>query len=370
MKLEELLESLFKTNSEFDKGTDAVRAYSKTLSAMTSKIEGMSRVLISLGQETKVFDDIYQSAMNANNTIAGMSKALKGLEAIASNPIIGSNLISGVALESMKSMMKVVEDTTAATDSLDDSTRGLRRYTAEVAVLGRSFGVTFEDSKILRDGISDLSASMDNAEDYFSFGSMKEAATTMMGMGIEADKLDDSVTTLSGSFNLVHASMLMSDATGKSLREVFGDVKSSIYDLGMSADDSVTQIGTFYDIASKTGLTMSSVSSALSSASNGFRLFGMSTDFAKPFLEGFVETLEKVGLGISNASGLATTMSSSVMKMAEDYGKAFFVFQQGGLDFGAGSGVLGGSIGLRAKMLESEKVGSGQADIGDRKSVV
>jgi hypothetical protein len=156
----------------------------------------------------------------------------------------------------------------------------------------------------------------------------------------------------------------MSDATGKGLREVFGDVKSSIYDLGMSADDSVTQIGTFYDIASKTGLTMSSVSSALSSASNGFRLFGMSTDFAKPFLEGFVETLEKVGLGISNASGLATTMSSSVMKMAEDYGKAFFVFQQGGLDFGAGSGVLGGSIGLRAKMLESEKVGSGQADIG------
>lgn len=364
MSIESLLDKVADLGNSLSSAQSGATGLTDAVQSLVTPVDQFSRVLGALGGELSVFDKLTAASLTSKNSIEDLGTAIEALRSMTDDPIFGQDFISRSAIDVMTGVYDIIKSTATATSKLDESSRTLREYSQATARIGRSFGMTYEESMKLRDGISELASSMENADLYLTFDQIRKGAQSMMKMGIEAKYLDDSVTTLTDSFNLVEASIFLARATGESTSQVFGDMKRKIYDFGMSADEAATQIGTVYDISQKTGLNMQTVSRSLESAASGFKNLGLSSDFAKPLLEGFVRTLEGVGLGIGNATGLAEGMSRSIMTLASDYGKAFFTMQQGGLDFGAGGGVFGGSIGLRMKLLEAEKVGGDQAEIG------
>jgi len=364
MSIENLLDQVAKLGNTLGSANNNANGLSDGIQSIVRPVEELSNVIGALGGQLAVFDKLTAASLTSKNSIQDLDSAVRAFREMSADPLFGDGIISTAFIDALSGVNDIIQSTARATSQLDDSSRTLREYSQATARIGRTFGMTYEESMKLRDGISELAASMENADLYLTFDQVRKGAQTMMKMGIEAKYLDDAVTTLTNSFNFVESSIFLARATGQSTSEVFRDMKKRIYEFGMSADEATTQVGTFYDMSQKTGLDMSTVASALEGAASSFKNLGLSSDFAKPLLEGFVRTLEKVGLGIGNATGLAQTMSRSIMALASDYGKAFFTMQQGGLDFGAGGGVFGSSIGLRMKLLEAEKVGGDQAEIG------
>jgi hypothetical protein len=142
----------------------------------------------------------------------------------------------------------------------------------------------------------------------------------------------------------------------------YTNLNKLIAEQGMTFQEAIESMVDYKSMSKETGLTVETISSSLNGAVSGFSRLGVVVDFAKPALEGFATVMKKVGLGIEEAASLTQTLSSSLTSVANDYGKAYVLFQQGGLDFGGGGGVLGSSIGYRASMLEAspeeqEKIG-------------
>ena len=320
------------------------------ISAASESIQELSQKIGSFGDQLKFFDALTAAGNRTSDSLSGLDKAVEMINNL-SEGVMGL----GPAANALNALNSAIQQSADAAKRLDAPTESFRVYTDGIVKLGNSFGMTYEQSKNLRDEISKMAASTENAEFYFSAEEVTRAAATLLDYGVAAKNLSEEVNIMGDSLNLAESALFMSSVTGDSLGSSVQNLKKDMYDFGMSLEESMLTFAGFQDTASKTGLSTDTVRNALVGAASGVKELGVSIDFAKPFLEGFVESLEKVGVGIENATGLASSMSRAVTNLMTDYGKAYFTFQQGGLDFGGGGGVLGAGIGFRARMLEAEK---------------
>jgi hypothetical protein len=332
--------------------TERIDLMSNSIGVATKKIQEAGLEIASLGKNLEVFDKLTSSSIDSENSIAALRDSMVSLSEIASS-MPGFEL----QIETAKALNDSFQTAILAGAALDEPTEKFRMFTSAVNLLGRSFGMTEDEANKLRGSIAKMASDSENADFYFSAKELTDTALGLMEVGVSSKFLEEEVSTLNNSFNATEAVLFKSRVTGDSVSSTMSQLKKDIYDVGMTVEDSTLQFAGINLTSGKTGLSMDTVRSALEGASASFRTLGMSTDFAKPFLEGFVTTLEKVGLGIGNASSLAASMSRAIGSLATDYGKAYFTFQQGGLDFGGSGGVLGAGLGLRARMLEAEKTG-------------
>lgn len=339
-------------DGKIDETVDKISKLGDKTSAASESVQELSQKIGSFGEQIRFLDALTEAGSRTADSIKGLDSAVDMINNL-SEGIAGLDVAASV----LNNVNSVIQQSVDAAKKLDAPTESFRVYTDGIVKLGNSFGMTYEQSKALRDEISKMAASSENAEYYFSSEEITRAAGNLLDYGVAAKNLSEEVNMMGNSLNMAESALFMSAVTGDSLGSSVQNLKKDMYDFGMSLEDSMLTFAGFQDTASKTGLSTDTVRTALVGAASGVKELGVSIDFAKPFLEGFVESLEKVGVGIENATNLASSMSRAVTGLMTDYGKAYFTFQQGGLDFGGGGGVLGAGIGFRAKMLEAEKSG-------------
>ena len=160
------------------------------------------------------------------------------------------------------------------------------------------------------------------------------------------EDLNDTIDTSIGNFTILETTIALSNRTGLDQTNIARSISDAVMKQGLSVQDATKQFAAYSDIAEKTGLTVSDIKNSMEGTAAQFSELGLSAEFSRPFLENFVTSLEKVGLGIKNATGLSATLSKSVVGLGQDYAKAFLTFQRGGIDLGGGGGVLGAAISL------------------------
>lgn len=268
-----------------------------------------------------------------------ISKAMSGLGSVFKN-IMG--LGTGLA-RIFNSVGKSIDAVTGFSRALNLS---LFESTAK-------FNGSFEAAKQFSEFIIESAQEFASAE--FGFISTADRIAAVKGLeqaGVPLERMKDTIDSTAGSMDLLNTAFLQSKALGMEVSSFMELLGNAMTIQGLNSQEATEQMALFGDISEKTGLRVDKVARSLQNISNRFAKLGLTANFGQPILEGFTASLTSMGFGFENAIDLSETLSSSLVKLTSDYATAFVTFQRGGLDIGAGSGALGASIGLRAKMSD------------------
>jgi hypothetical protein len=307
-------------------------------------------------------DQAFKSMFTNSNNFFGNIK--DGTQSIASLATIIDNSLGIKVSEQLSGMVSLINKIGPALDSLGKTYRDI---TSENLDFASAIGQSTEQAIKFNDRLGDIEKINAKLSVGGFFINQEETSSSFKQLTQSLKDSSDEFLSYSGNINgvKVSAEQMVAALQGVSgLRDYayYGNLETLISKQGLSFDQAIKTMVSYKDISSETGLSVQTVSETLSSSVSQFSKLGLTVDFAKPALEGFASTMKKVGLGISEASDLTRTLSNSLINAANDYGKAYVMFQQGGLDFGGGGGAIGASIGFRAKMMdatpeEQEKMG-------------
>ena len=317
------------SRNALEKSREGTKAYNDTVNKTLDLLGDMIGVLPGLGPPLKGLLEAIQvlnkGAFTAADKISGYGeKLMKTFE----GPLVPVRQLEQELFNVEKQFGGTLESAQAFSDEIFKMT----------AQAGREFFVTPEDLNAMRQGFARANISTDRFRGTID--------TTLGSM----DKL---------AFATIHASSVgldmskYADLTGRAMK-----------DQGKSFEQAALQVQMFSDVAKNTGLSINSIADALGRGVAQFEKLGFASDFGRTFIEGFTRSLGDLGLGFEHALDLASSLTSAIAGISQDYGTAFVTMQKGNVDFGGGGGVLGAGIGFQAAMLEAEKTGD-QSEIGN-----
>lgn len=311
-------------------------------SAMTSMLLNSERSFANMNQMINSVDGAMSGVLSLINQLGGDNPFS---QAFTSSIQEVEKLFAGVG----KTIIAVAEEV----DKRGESYRGLIKQNYEYA---SSFGYGIEKAVEFTDRISDIAKVNSQLADSGLFISTEDTQSAFRELSRNLKTSSNEFLEYSYSMDGVslkaeQMTAVLQEVSGLDQWTYYNALGNAVTKSGMSFEEAIMSVADYKEISKETGIGVNEVSSALSGAVNQFAKLGLTVDFAKPALVGFASVLKEAGLGIENASSLTQTLSTSLMDAASSYGKAYVLFQQGGLDFGGGGGVLGASIGFRASMM-------------------
>jgi DNA-binding ferritin-like protein len=306
----------------------------------------------------KGLNGITTAADNITETFKRVGKVVPGLDKVADILARPLEIMTGFAGVSVK-VVEGLKDTVGALDAVTQISRTMQGNMFDVAA---SFGESYAKSKEFSSHILENAPRLASADyGYITLKETNDAIKALGDSGIPFGILSGHVETAAGSFELYAGAVMHARGLGLETTQYVDLLSNAIMKQGLSAEDAMSQMADFGGISQETGLAVSDIAASLQGLSNNFNKLGLSAEFGRPILEGFTKTLSSMGLGIENALGLSTELSSALAGLTTDYSAAYVTFQRGGLDMGAGGGALQAGIDLQARMLEIEKGGGDQS---------
>lgn len=345
------------TIGRLEKLGNATDSVGKSMEHASNAVEKLTG---SVSKGGKGFDNIISALKETDKMARDAEKALSLFENIP-----GVSTLSGFTVGLIRSFGDIAKLTAEMGDAYvsslnaaDSFSYGLRQVDDDMMSLTASFGGTFEEAKSFTDGINMLSTKVADAKfGYINPVELQETARNLAKARLDFEKHSETIVTTAGSMDLLTAATLQSKVSG--LDDYYSKIGDAIMRQGLSSQGAMEQLASYSDISDKTGIKVSDVANNLNELANNFSKVGLSADFGRPLLSGFARTLDDMGLGIENALGLSTQLSSALANLTTDYSTAFVTAQRGGMDLGGG-GVLGAGIQLQARLLESQQSGDEQ----------
>lgn len=314
--------------------------------ALDDLAKSVSGVMAPLTSAANLFDNMFSSLTEEGNVLSGFTGMITDATA---------------ALAALPDGAKQVIEIMAG--AFDGPTREMRKFDKEIFSVGKRFGDPIQASKDFADAIqsipaSDFGSALSLTRDELS-RFYQAAATT----NLTQEQLNETVNTGVGATNLLAAAYAFGESAGMNSSATMRILNDIINKQGVAAGEAADMLGIYAGVAKDVGLQIDDVANTLNRAVSGFSKLGISADFGAPVLEGFGRVVRDMGLGIEEAGSLTRDLSSALGGLTTNYANAYVMFQRGGLDFGAGGGALGASIGLQAELLRAEQTGD-QAAIG------
>lgn len=323
---------------------ESAKVISKSARVFDSSLDDISRATVSVGDN---IDDLLDGVKQLGKDFGDVFNVIGN---IVGGPVADSfSMLGTVFKNTFEGAANLVKGVNEVTDGLDKGTDVYRDFKAVVAEVGFSFGKTYEESQKFGDSLRDT-INRTNLGLFIDPGEIINVAKSFADAGMELDNLNKIIDTSIGSFTILETTIALSNRTGIDQSSIARSITDAVMKQGISVEDATKQFAAYSDISEKTGLTVSDVKNSLETTASGFSELGLSAEFSRPFLENFVTSLEKVGLGIKNATGLSATLSRSVVGLSQDYAKAYLTFERGGIDLGGGGGVLGAAISLEDRL--------------------
>ena len=314
---------------------------------ITGAIDDISRASVTLGDD---IEDMLKGIEKLGEDIKGTFSAIGNL---FGGPIADGLQLVGTALNgTLQGAANLVDSFNKITDGFDKGTDVYRDFKATVAEVGFSFGKTYEESQKFGDSLRET-INRTNLGLFIDPGEIINVAKSFSEAGMRLEDLNDTIDTSIGNFTILETTIALSNRTGIDQSTIARSISDAVMKQGISVQDATKQFAAYSDIAEKTGLTVTDIKNSMEGTASQFSEIGLSAEFSRPFLENFVTSLDKVGLGIKNATGLSATLSRSVVGLGQDYAKAFLTFQRGGIDLGGGGGVLGAAISLEDRFASA-----------------
>lgn len=339
---------------------DAINSASASLDEMNEKALkgglGINSLIKSVESGTKVIDELIRSVGELGSAMT------LGLDFGLIN--FGFGKLGDIFSMVMGSATELATIFDAVGNGIDSVTGYSRNLNSSLYESVSKFNGSFEAAKRFSDYIIDSAQDFATAE--FGFITPAERIAAVKGLeqaGIPLEKMNEIITTSAGKMDLLNTSFLHSKSLGMEVGNYLEILSDAMLKQGQTTEQATEQMALFGDISNRTGLRVEKVARNLQGLATRFSKMGVTANFGQPILEGFVGSLNSMGLGFENAIELSETLSGSLAKLTSDYSTAYVTFQRGGLDFGGGSGALGASIGLRSELLKAEETG-GQEEIG------
>lgn len=354
-----MAEGSAKQTAEGIKGIGSAAAQTKdSLAALTgSVVEG--------GKE---FDKMLNAASSLSNTlkaVGGAAQALGGLTVVL-GPL--GNLFekaTGAVSGLFDSIIELSRAYYEGMGALDAFSSGHRQLQSVIYDLGTQFGKTFDEVKNFSNIFLATAGAVKGADfGWLTADHLGQTAKAIAGNRVNIEQFAEVIETTAGSMDLLTAATLQAGTSGLETSEYFNTLSQAMLKQGLEAQDAMEQIASFKDLAEDTGLSVRSISGALSTLGNSFSKLGISADFGRPLIKGFADSISDMGLGIENATELASTLSNSLATLATDYSTMYVTAQRGNLAGMMGGGALGAGIQMQARMLEAEGDPNAQAQIG------
>lgn len=370
------------TQAEFDALKEKLAKMEKKMkdaSAAADSLSGSLGKLMSTGQQssTKVgeISKAYQSmeSVLANTTkvtnkltenIESLVEKIPGLGGVAAKAVGAIGLIGDAFGKLSQAVAAAPRQFITA---LDDQTRGLRAFEAELFDLSKRFGGSIEETRKFADSLRTASGGELAKSLHLTTNEMMAFVRQTRNTSLTQDQLSKVVQTGAGAIELYGAATAFAESTNTDLNSAATILNTLMNKQGKSAQEATNMLGMYIGVSEETGLSVDKVAGSLNSAVQNFHKIGMAADFGKPILKGFGDTMKDMGLGIENAVGLSQSLTQSLASLTNNYAMAHITFQRGGLDIGGGGGggVLGSSIALQSAFLDAEKTGD-QAAISDQ----
>lgn len=339
--------------------TNAIGQLTALGKTVNEQVDGISNASTQL---KKSFDDITNATMASLGAVDNLLGSVGGAPGVLGSFAGGLNQALGI----MKDAAGAVSNLGfSITEVFDNPSEPMREFDKAIFSVNKRFGESIKVAQEFGDSLKlqtsgDFEKSLRLTRNELTRFYQQTAATNLT-----QKQLSETVTTASGDTNLLAASFVFAESAAISSGQAITILNNIINKQGVSASEAADMLGLYSGVAKDVGIAIGDVASTLNSAVSSFTKLGFSADFGAPILQGFGRVVKDVGLGIDEAKDLTLSLSSALANLSNDYGKAYLMFQRGGLDFGGGAGVLGASIGLQATMLEAEETGD-QAKIGEQ----
>lgn len=336
---------------------DAVGKFFALGSESSGRVGGMTKAFDDLAKATTdvskpvsqllgVFESVSSTFLDTNSSVTGFMTMLK-------DSTVALGALPGFAKDAME----------VAAGVFDGPTRTMREFDAEIFNVGKRFGDSIESSKDFADAINRIPASDFGDALSMTRGELQEFYRATERTNLTQEQLNTTITTGIGQTNLLGVATAFAASSGMNASTAAQLLNTVINKQGVEASEAADMMGVYAGVARDVGLQIDDVASSLNSAVQQFGKLGVSADFGAPVLQGFGRVVKDMGLGIEQATSLTGDLSGALGRLTEDYSTAYVLFERGGLDFGAGGGALGASIGLQAELLKAERTGD-QAAIG------
>jgi hypothetical protein len=349
-----------------DKARQSSDDLASSLSSAKTAAESLTKSIFDGGRSFEAMITSSKKAADAMASVVSSAKELSGSVGGLGILSEGIGTLGGVAVTAVRAMTNLGTAYVEMLGAADALSLPHRELSGSIYDVGTQFGKTFDEAKTYSEYIMSMSRTVSGAEfGYINASKLKDAMIDLAKSGIPIEKFKDTVSSTAGDMDLLTTGILHAGSLGLTTAEYFGKLNKAIMTQGLTSQQAVEQMAMFKDIAGETGLTVNTISDTLDGLAGKFSKLGLSADFGRPMLEGFTRTLSSMGLGIENATGLTTSLGDAMAGLTSNYATAFITAQRGGLDFGAGGGALGASIGLQAKMLQAQRepTGAAQADL-------
>lgn len=366
---DKVLEYLRDLETRLDRTAESSNRANDSLGRFFSLGSKASRIRDEWGTVSTAFEDLTGKVTATNSAItalsaAGASKLLKGIPGVG----VMAGMVSGI-MKANQGLQLMTKGSMALarelTDLFDKPSEDMRMFDNQMYNVGRRFGGAHEEAVKFADSLKEETASQFARGMHMTRDEMGQFIDATRNTSLSLEQLNKSVDTGLGVTKLYAVASAQASAMNISQSQAAGMLNTLMNKQGRSAQDATEMMGAYSSIAEKTGITTTNVANTLNSAIAGFEQLGLAADFGRPILEGFGNVMDDMGLGIENATQLTTTLTQALAGLTTNYANAYIMMQKGGLDMGAGGGVLGASIGMQAAMLDAEKTGD-QAAIGEQ----
>lgn len=349
--------SIGKFTSSLKDAENAVGKFFALGSESTGRVGGMTKAFDDLAKATTdVSENVYQLLgvfENVSSTFLDTNSSVTGFMTLLKDSTVALGALPGFAKDAMEIVAGVI----------DGPTRTMREFDAEIFNVGKRFGDSIESSKDFADAINRIPASDFGDALSMTRKEMQDFYYGVSRTNLTQEQLNTTINTSIGQTNLLGVATAFAASSGIDAHQAATLLNTVINKQGVTAGEAADMMGMYAGVARDVGLRIDDVASSLNSAVSQFEKLGVSADFGAPILQGFGRVVKDMGLGIEQTKGLTQDLSGALGKLAEDYSTAYVLFERGGLDFGAGGGALGASIGLQAELLRAEQTGD-QAAIG------
>jgi hypothetical protein len=341
--------------------TKAVKELGDSVGRITALGNEIRTAEIAVSSYNNAFADLSKSIKSVTNLGGVVSSAFGGISSSLTGTSSAMTDFFDLTQKSFNLLGNVAGGTLQAFESVanlfDGPSRQIRAFDNDIFKLNKRFGGTVGEASKFADALKTETGSQFSRSLYLTREELSKFAKATTHTQLTLEQLSETVETSFGQTNLLAASTAFAEATGMSYSSVASNLNEIINKQGVSVGQAAEMLGVYAGTAEATGLSVDFVARSLNSAVSGFSKLGVSADFGRPMLEGFSRVVKDMGLGLSEAGSLATSLSSSLAGLSTDYANAFIVTQRGGLETAAGGGALGASIGLQSEILSAEKTG-------------
>jgi hypothetical protein len=360
-KLVKASEKAKNARADIDNLTSAMGRFVSTGAKSTEAVGNISTAYGDMQKTLKATTSITTKLTGMVGAFTGKMRFLGPVAGAAGTAIAGIGQAFGMLANGVAEAPRVM------ITALDDQTRGLRQFEAEIFSLHKRFGGTIGEAENFADSMR-LASNNDLAKNlHLTSNEMAKFVRQTANTSLTQEQLSKTVQTGAGVIELFGAATAFAASTNMSYSQTAGIMNTLMNKQGKSAQEATNMLGMFIGVAEETGLSIDKVANSLNSAVGNFAKIGMAADFGRPIMEGFAKTMKDMGLGIEESIGLSNGLTGALAGLTNNYGMAYLTFQRGGLDIGGGGGggVLGSSIALQNAYLDAEDAGD-QGAISDQ----